>query len=45
LIAWLNLQKLHELCLAREEVGDRVEKFPKLTNRKRRKENDAYRLI
>ena len=32
---WLNLQKLYELRLAREEVGDRVEKLPKLTERKR----------
>jgi antitoxin HigA-1 len=33
---WLNLQKLYELRLAREEVGDQVEKLPKLTHRKRR---------
>jgi antitoxin HigA-1 len=31
---WLNLQKLYELRLAREEVGDRVERLPKLTERK-----------
>jgi antitoxin HigA-1 len=33
---WLNLQKLYELRLAREEVGDQVEKLPTLTARKRR---------
>src|SRR5438093_13546583 len=27
---WLNLQKLYELRLAREEVGARVDKLPKL---------------
>jgi antitoxin HigA-1 len=32
---WLNLQKLYELRLARQEVGDRVEKLPKLAERKR----------
>jgi antitoxin HigA-1 len=32
---WLNLQKLYELRLARKEVGDRVEKLPKLAQRKR----------
>jgi addiction module HigA family antidote len=31
---WLNLQKLYELRLAREELGDRVEKLPTLTNRR-----------
>ena len=31
---WLNLQTLYELRLARQEVGDRVEKLPKLTDRK-----------
>ena len=31
---WLNLQKLYELRLAREEVGDRVKRLPKLTERK-----------
>src|ERR1700675_1678266 len=34
---WLNLQKLYELRLAREEVGDRLEKLPTLSNRKRRR--------
>jgi antitoxin HigA-1 len=32
---WLNLQTLYELRLARREVGDRVEKLPKRTDRKR----------
>ena len=31
---WLNLQTLYELRLAREEVGDRVKKLPKRTDRK-----------
>ena len=26
---WLNLQKLYELRLAREEVGDRVDRLPR----------------
>ena len=38
---WLNLQKLYELRLAREEVGDRVERLPKLTERKRIKARRA----
>jgi plasmid maintenance system antidote protein VapI len=38
---WLNLQKLYELRLAREEVGDHVEKLPKLTERKRIKTRRA----
>jgi antitoxin HigA-1 len=38
---WLNLQKLFELRLAREEVGDRVEKLPKPTERKRIKARRA----
>ena len=42
---WLNLQKLYELRLARDEVGDRVERLPKLTDRKRKKENVAPRLL
>jgi addiction module HigA family antidote len=33
---WLNLQKLYELRLARAEIGDRVDKLPKLRDRKRR---------
>ncbi|MEA2938827.1 MAG: antitoxin HigA [Alphaproteobacteria bacterium] len=31
---WLNLQTLYELRLARQKVGDRVEKLPKLTDRR-----------
>ena len=31
---WLNLQTLYELRLAREELGDRVEKLPTLGNRR-----------
>jgi antitoxin HigA-1 len=42
---WLNLQKLYELRLARREVGNRVDRLPRLTNHKRKKGNDAPRLI
>ena len=38
---WLNLQKLYELRLAREEIGDRVERLPKLTKQKRTKAQRA----
>jgi hypothetical protein len=38
---WLNLQMLYELRLAREKVGDRVERLPKLTARKRSKARRA----
>jgi addiction module HigA family antidote len=31
---WLNLQKLYELRLARDAVGDRVEKLPTLSDRR-----------
>ena len=31
---WLNLQTLYELRLARKEVGDRVKKLPRRTDRK-----------
>jgi antitoxin HigA-1 len=31
---WLNLQSLYELRLAHREVGDRVKKLPKRTDRK-----------
>jgi addiction module HigA family antidote len=31
---WLNLQKLYELRLARQEVGDRLKKLPRLMRRK-----------
>src|SRR5579863_2854377 len=40
---WLNLQKLYELRLARQEVGDRVDRLPRLTDRKRKKDIDAPR--
>ena len=35
---WLNLQQLYELRLAREEVGSRVQKLPKLGKRKRQRD-------
>ena len=38
---WLNLQKLYELRPARKEVGDRVDKLPKLSERKRIKARRA----
>jgi addiction module HigA family antidote len=31
---WLNLQSLYELRVARNEVGDSVEKLPRLVDRK-----------
>jgi addiction module HigA family antidote len=31
---WLNLQKLYELRLAREEIGDQLKKLPTLVRRK-----------
>jgi addiction module HigA family antidote len=34
---WLNLQQLYELRLAREEIGSRVQKLPKLAKRKRQR--------
>jgi addiction module HigA family antidote len=37
---WLNLQKLYELRLARQEVGDRVDRLPRLIDRKRQ---EGYR--
>jgi addiction module HigA family antidote len=42
---WLNLQKLYELRLAREEVGDRVKKLPRLTDYKSKKEARAPHLV
>src|SRR5436305_10555794 len=40
---WLNLQTLHELRLARKEVGDRVKKLPRRTDRKlRTKQENTY---
>jgi addiction module HigA family antidote len=35
---WLNLQQLYELRLAREEVGNRVQRLPKLSKRKRQRD-------
>ena len=40
---WLSLQNIYELRLAREEIGDRVEKLPRLADRKR--ENRAPRPL
>ena len=42
---WLNLQKLYELRLARQEIGDRVDRPPRLTDRKRKKDIDAPRPL
>ena len=33
---WLNLQKLYELRMARQEIGERVKKLPRLTGRKQK---------
>ncbi len=33
---WLNLQKLYELRLARQQVGERVRKLPKLAEHRQR---------
>ena len=33
---WLNLQKLYELRLARNEVGQRIDKLPRLIDHKRK---------
>jgi addiction module HigA family antidote len=35
---WLNLQKLYELRLAQSEVGDKVDKLPRLADRQSRVE-------
>jgi addiction module HigA family antidote len=35
---WLNLQQLYELRLARQEVGSRVQKLPKLGKRRRQRD-------
>ena len=40
---WLNLQKLFELRLAQDEIGDRVRKLPRLIDHKR-KGDHASRL-
>jgi antitoxin HigA-1 len=42
---WLNLQKLYELRLARQEIGARVERLPRLADRRRKKHHDAPRPI
>jgi addiction module HigA family antidote len=42
---WLNLQKLYELRSARQEVGDRVDRLPRLRDRKRTKDRDAPRPL
>jgi addiction module HigA family antidote len=40
---WLNLQTLYELRLAKKEVGDRVKKLPRRTDRKpKTKHENAY---
>ena len=36
---WLNLQKLYELRMARQEIGERVKKLPRLTGRKQKVEH------
>jgi addiction module HigA family antidote len=33
---WLNLQKLYELRVAQRELGNRLAKLPKLSDRKRK---------
>ena len=35
---WLNLQQLYDLRLARQEVGSRVQKLPKLGKRRRQRD-------
>ena len=42
---WLNLQNIYELRLAREKIGDRVEKLPRLADHKRKQENRALRPL
>ena len=41
---WLNLQKLYELRRARDEIGDRLEKLPRLKEQKQRKNPAATPL-
>jgi antitoxin HigA-1 len=38
---WLNLQTLYELRLARKEVGDRVKKLPRRTDRKLKTKHES----
>jgi len=33
---WLNLQKLYELRLAQQQVGNRIDKLPRLVDHKRK---------
>jgi addiction module HigA family antidote len=40
---WLNLQTLYELRLARQEVGDRVQKLPTLRERNTRRDRTSTR--
>src|ERR1700680_4763744 len=40
---WLNLQQIFELRLARQEVGSRVQKLPRLSKRKRSLSEDGTR--
>jgi addiction module HigA family antidote len=42
---WLNLQKLYELRLARQEVGNRVDRLPRLADRRRKKDHDLPRPL
>jgi len=42
---WLNLQTLYELRLAREEIGNRVKKLPRLAKRKHRNDAPPKQLV
>ena len=42
---WLNLQKLYELRLARQEVGERIDRLPRRMNHKQKKGNHAPRPL
>src|SRR5229473_2008754 len=42
---WLNLQTLYELRLAREEIGNRVKKLPRLAERKHRNDAPPKQLV
>jgi antitoxin HigA-1 len=41
---WLNLQTFYELRMARKDIGERVKKLPRLSDRKPRHE-DAPRAV
>ena len=41
---WFNLQPLYELRIAREEIGERVEKLPTLNDHRYKREAAADRL-